>query len=464
MLDKNIPVEQIFHSGFGENGRYVTIFSSDLDMDFIRSYIYPFYNIINKIEDPYGGGVGLTNDKKKDALKFLDEQCLPQYGTKQQLRPGAKPNIFGRYRETDYETVSVLNRNEIKILDCSSDLIFLNDGDDFRTNPSNAPYRIAAIELLDGRLIVAKVTFVNRYYAARETRVGNSLFHAYLFPKGTKLEDVDWKNLDFKMTLTKDEYADGSNPFYLQPVKQIKYGDALKKENVSTKQNSNQNTAPQKQPSSAATANQNDYKDESTKLCQLFMDSLYSKGEEKQKAEKEFNLMVSQGADIYELENRLLKDQIQCLTNNLTITDDDLQFLEDYQNKIYAMNTAYNDILDITKKYRDLQNKSQKNFTDPNWDNWQTQLSELEETIHYGLNRFSAQELEKIKKLASSHRKVLINNAVLNKLKKGEKVLDTNSYSHLSVEDLKTYQSTINLENFIKVNILRRNKASESQK
>ena len=52
--------------------------------------------IINKIEDPYGGGVGLTNDKKKDALKFLDEQCLPQYGTKQQLRPGAKPNIFGR--------------------------------------------------------------------------------------------------------------------------------------------------------------------------------------------------------------------------------------------------------------------------------------------------------------------------------------------------------------------------------
>lgn len=233
---------------------------------------------------------------------------------------------------------------------------------------------------------------------------------------------------------------------------------------MSTKQNSNQNTAPQKQPSSAATANQNDYKDEATKLCQMFMDSLYSKGEKKQKAKKEFNLMVSQGADIYELENRLLKDQIQCLTDNLTITDDDLQFLEDYQNEIYTMNTAYNDILDITKKYRDLKDKSQKNFTDLNWDNWQTQISELEETIHYGLNRFSAQELEKIKKLASSHRKVLINNSVLNKLKKGEKVLDTNSYSHLSVEDLKTYQSTINLENFIKVNILRRNKASESQK
>ena len=57
MLDKNIPVEQIFHSGFGENGRYVTIFSSDLDMDFIRSYIYPFYNIINKIVETTGGKI-----------------------------------------------------------------------------------------------------------------------------------------------------------------------------------------------------------------------------------------------------------------------------------------------------------------------------------------------------------------------------------------------------------------------
>jgi len=63
------------------------------------------------------------------------------------------------------------------------------------------PYRIGARVLSDGRLAVVKTSYIGKVYGL-DDRSGNFFGHAYIFPVGTKLEDIDIDALEFKSELS----------------------------------------------------------------------------------------------------------------------------------------------------------------------------------------------------------------------------------------------------------------------
>lgn len=123
--------------------------------------------------------------------------------TQRRLKQGAKPGLFGKYKDKDYETYEFIVRNKTEILEESEkgSLTELSRYEDFRETPEKAPYRVGASYLQDGRLAIVRVSGIGKIYTERNPRSGNYFEHIYVFPKGVKLEDVDISKLVFKKGL-----------------------------------------------------------------------------------------------------------------------------------------------------------------------------------------------------------------------------------------------------------------------
>ena len=192
MLDKNASIEQLIYTAGGtheagkDSGNFgVWSASENLSDIYIQNELIRFANIV------------------RDADK---ENYNTKYVNVRRLKAGAKPNLFGKYKEKDYEYVRNVSRNKIEIINQSTEqpLKFACDyNDDFRNNPEKAPYRIGAMQLSDNRLVICRINYINRIYSDRDTRTGNFFEHFYIFPKGTQIEDIDISKIDFKLGLEK---------------------------------------------------------------------------------------------------------------------------------------------------------------------------------------------------------------------------------------------------------------------
>ena len=192
MIDKNTKIEQLIYTAGGthESGK--------------DSGNFGVWSCSDGLKDLY---------LQRDLINFAQivrEGNKENYNTKyrniKQLKSSAKPNLFGKYKEKDYEYIRQVVSNKIDIFEQSTEqsLKFACDYDaDFRDNPENAPYRIGATTLLDGRLVVCRINWINRIFSDRDTRTGNFFQHFYVFPKGTKIEDIDISKLNFKLGLEK---------------------------------------------------------------------------------------------------------------------------------------------------------------------------------------------------------------------------------------------------------------------
>ena len=117
------------------------------------------------------------------------------------LKPGAKKSFFGRYKDSDYETKTVITRNKIEIVDQTSSGRLASDDEDFRQNPEKAPYRLAKCELQDGRILVVRAAAIGRVYSDIDQRSGNIFIHGIIFPTGTKLTNEDILQIEFQIGL-----------------------------------------------------------------------------------------------------------------------------------------------------------------------------------------------------------------------------------------------------------------------
>lgn len=122
------------------------------------------------------------------ACKMLDGKYEEEYYTQKVLKEGAKPGLFKRYKDTDYEDKRILSKPKIEIISYSK----TKDGemrklvdyeDDFRADPSKAPYRVGYSTLENGDIVVLSIHYVNKVYSNMDTRNGNFFVHAYVIPK-----------------------------------------------------------------------------------------------------------------------------------------------------------------------------------------------------------------------------------------------------------------------------------------
>ncbi len=123
------------------------------------------------------------------ANRMLKGDYEEKYYTQKVLKEGAKPSkILKRYKDTDYEDKRILLNSKIEIISYSK----TKDGemrklvgyeDDFRADPSKAPYRVGYSTLENGDIVVLSIHYVNKVYSNMDTRNGNYFVHAYVIPK-----------------------------------------------------------------------------------------------------------------------------------------------------------------------------------------------------------------------------------------------------------------------------------------
>ncbi len=125
------------------------------------------------------------------------------------LKQGAKPNLFGKYRDKDYENVKVQVRHKIEVLNGVSQGTLTSDdyNADYRNNPEDAPYRICFSKLSDGRSVLVRVGYVNKVYSTRDLRNGNYFAHAIILPKGIEMSDIDLSQIKFIKGLSSEYWG-----------------------------------------------------------------------------------------------------------------------------------------------------------------------------------------------------------------------------------------------------------------
>ena len=171
--------------------------------------------------------------------------------TIQVLKPGAKPSGLFRktYKNSDYENQIKSHRSAITILKQSKEgKLRIDYDDDFRANPKDAPYRIGAVTLGDGRLVITRTAGINRVYSEKDTRTGNYFAHSLIFPKGTTIDDSDLNDLDWKYGLEenywKGPFCDEAPALETTSINQMRANLKNKKTQTTYKQSNNQAYTP----------------------------------------------------------------------------------------------------------------------------------------------------------------------------------------------------------------------------
>ncbi len=153
----------------------------------------------------------LARVKKGKIEEYTEKYSAPIKTDK--LKPEARPHgLFkNKYYDDDYETTRKFLRGKTTIIyesttnDLTKNLIPTQH--DYRNTPEKAPYRIAATQLLDGRIMITRFSGINRVYSDMDTRGGNYFAHCYILPRGTKLEDINIDKIDFKKGLTSKQWG-----------------------------------------------------------------------------------------------------------------------------------------------------------------------------------------------------------------------------------------------------------------
>lgn len=199
-----------------------------------------------------GKGVDRAHESMDKALTNGKEHVSPDYLAEQ-----------SELRDSDgYDVSFKVLRNKIQILGESSTekLSDTDHGADFRSEPDKAPYRIAAMELLDGRLMVVRRTWINKPYASTdEAAYGKYFDHVVVFPQGTKASDLDVEKIPFikgfnPKNLPKESHVRVGNPVILQP---LLYGEEMQTEqdiNLENAEPEQEQPAPNNEGTAGATA------------------------------------------------------------------------------------------------------------------------------------------------------------------------------------------------------------------
>ena len=121
------------------------------------------------------------------------------------LKPTAKANFLGKFKDKDYEWKEREVRGEIEIVAENQSGPLLLRGD-YRNTPEQAPYKIAKTKLGDGRTVVLRVSGIGRVYSDIDTREGNYFCHGIIFPAGVTPTNEQIMQIDFQKGLTPYEW------------------------------------------------------------------------------------------------------------------------------------------------------------------------------------------------------------------------------------------------------------------
>lgn len=122
------------------------------------------------------------------------------------LKPNAKPNIFGKFREKDYEYKDKVIRGKIEVVAESNGEPLSLQGD-YRNSPEQAPFRIGKTKLGDGRVVVVRVSAIGTIYHNIDTRNGNYFCHGLVFPAGITPTNEQIMQIDFQKGLPPYEWS-----------------------------------------------------------------------------------------------------------------------------------------------------------------------------------------------------------------------------------------------------------------
>lgn len=122
------------------------------------------------------------------------------------LKPNAKPNIFGKFREKDYEYKDKVIRGKIEVVAESNGEPLSLQGD-YRNSPEQAPFRIGKTKLGDGRVVVVRVSAIGTVYHNIDTRNGNYFCHGLVFPAGITPTNEQIMQIDFQKGLPPYEWS-----------------------------------------------------------------------------------------------------------------------------------------------------------------------------------------------------------------------------------------------------------------
>ena len=147
------------------------------------------------------------------------------------LKPTAKPNLFGKFKDKDYELKERMVRSKIEIID-ESQIGPLQLREDYRNTPEKAPFKLAKTKLGDGRTVVLRVSGIGTVYSDLDTRSGNYFCHGIIFPAGVEPTNEQIKQIDFEKGLSPNEWNKENFKFpklsKTVPIKQSTYNSQKK--------------------------------------------------------------------------------------------------------------------------------------------------------------------------------------------------------------------------------------------
>lgn len=400
MLNSHTPIEQFIYTACGKNARGDFSIWSASNKDLKQtSYNKKILDILKVV---YDGNIVLEKDSfGKPIKRTFDKQIF----SSKELKPNAKPSGLFRktYKDSDFQIVERVDRDEIHVVqESGSDGLKKQIGySDFRGKEENSPYRIAWTKLDDGRLLLCRTSAIGSVYSQLDQRMGNLFYHAYIFPAGTEITDIDLSKIEFKKGL--DEKYWSKNP---EPAPE--YLPAPTINDLYTK--TNQTATQQK---SNAKENPNLMNQE--ELIELFKKSILSKDQkEKSCAMREFAKQKNLGINVSSLLNTLYEKNIKKLENHQKVTDEDELIL----TSLELLDTPFSTLFYEAEKYYNLKIKyNMAEYDDVNRIN-----QELSSTKQHIKDIMSKVDLDKLVKEADARKNCIVNSVKFDLLLKGKTI------------------------------------------
>lgn len=345
MLNSHTPIEQLIYTACGKDAKgdfgVWSASNKDLKQTSCNKKILDILKVV------YDGNIVLEKDSSGKPIKrTFDKQIF----NSKELKPGAKPSGLFRktYKDSDFQIVERVDRDEIHVVqESGSDGLKKQIGySDFRGKEENAPYRIAWTKLDDGRLLLCRTSAIGSVYSQLDQRMGNLFYHAYIFPAGTEITDIDLSKIEFKKGLDEKYWSKNPEPApeYL-PTPTI--NDLYTKSNqTATQQKSN--------------AKENPNLMNQEELLELFKKSRLSKdAKEKLTCKQEFAKQVKLGANVPALINNLYEQCFEKLKQNQDVTTEEYLIIE-----LQIMDTPFDALFSNARKFCDLREQKSTCYTD----------------------------------------------------------------------------------------------------
>lgn len=399
MLDSNANIEQFIYTACGKDAKGdFDIWSASNQELKQTSYNREILNILSIIRD--GNVVLEKNSFGKPIRQTFDKQI----STSRELKPDAKPSGLFRktYKDNDYEIVERVIRDEIHVVqESGSDGLKKQIGySDFRGKEEKAPYRIAWTKLDDGRLLLCRTSAIGRVYSQSDLRMGNVFYHAYIFPAGTEITDIDLSKIEFKKGL--DEKYWSKNP---EPAPEYLPAPTINDLYIKNNQSATQQKSKTKE--SPNLMNQEE-------LLSLFKKSRLSKdAKEKLTCQQEFAKQVKLGANVPALINNLYEQCFEKFEQKQDITTEEYLIIE-----LQIMDTPFDALFSNARKFCDLREQKSTCYTD-DLDILNQKIESTKKDIKKLMTNI---DLDKLIDIAYETQKAISNEAKFNSLMKSGKL------------------------------------------